>query len=52
MLVAFIVFHLLTLNEVIIPANVFGFVVCAAIATKSILFLWFDRTTSDNQGEF
>ena len=48
MLVAFVVFHFLTLNEVIIPANVFGCVAFAAIAAKSILFLWFDRTISDN----
>ncbi|MBX4265645.1 hypothetical protein [Clostridium estertheticum] len=44
MLVAFVVFHILTLNEVIISANIFVYVVCAAIAAKSILFLWFDRT--------
>ncbi|MBU3093827.1 hypothetical protein KPL35_17485 [Clostridium sp. CF011] len=51
MLVAFVVFHFLTLKEVIIPANVFGCVAFAAIAAKSILFLWFDRTVSDSEGE-
>ncbi|MBZ9607181.1 hypothetical protein G9F73_004985 [Clostridium estertheticum] len=51
MLVAFVVFHFLTLKEVIIPANVFGCVAFAAIAAKSILFLWFDRTISDSEGE-
>lgn len=51
MLVAFVVFHFLTLKEVIIPANVFGCVTFAAIAAKSILFLWFDRTIRDNEGE-
>lgn len=51
MLVAFIVFHFLTLNEVIMPDNVFGCVAFAAIAAKSILFLWFDHTISGNEGE-
>lgn len=51
MLVAFIVFHFLTLKEVIIPANVFGCVAFSAIAVKSVLFLWFDRTISDSEGE-
>lgn len=51
MLLALVVFHFLTLYEVKIPANVFGCIAFAAIAAKSILFLWFDRTISDNEGE-
>jgi len=49
LLVALVVFHLLTLNGVTIPANVFGSVACCAVAARSILFLWLDRTLSDTK---